>query len=239
MQEIENWLRSNRPYEAGVKLYQRYGKDPLLQLLFAEAHSEFKEAKLTEALEALVHGAGDAPESDSEICDEAKDEHDQTSAETETAPPVATGAPRGWPADMDNNVKALYDEWLPLFKERKDLQARITDVALMGEQDPEKEKEAGAMAHRILDLRDQCQAIYRKRDAYLQTGKLPAAPAAFDLEVPTDPRKQPAALANWQRYLRDYKAKLKAAPADENYRHQVARYEWGIAELKKRMGDAL
>jgi len=271
MEAIQNWFLSNRPYYEGVALYQQYGKDPLLQLLFLEGYSEFKREALAEALQFVLapccdsceHGHvcdSDLPISDDptpfdhtfevvipgtehlenrnqfleerndelhgeyvdlldqveELEDEnneLRDENDQLSDENKQLKKKAVSTPKGWPAEMDAAIQGLYDQWLPMFKERKDLQARILDVALAGEADPEKEEEAGAMAHQIVALRKECQKIYRTRDYYLEHKKLPEEAPLPNLV--TDPKKHPKSLANHQRYLRDYKAKFAKATTDE------------------------
>ena len=87
------------------------------------------------------------------------------------------------------------------------------------------------MAHRILDLDDACDDIYRQRDHYLAHGHLPEEPKPLALVV--DPAKMPLALANCSRYLRDYKNKLKKHPDDVRAAAQLAKYEWAVAEYKK------
>lgn len=142
-------------------------------------------------------------------------------------------APRGWPAAMDETIKALHDQWHPLFVEKKNIQARIYDIALAGQSDPEKKKEAGAMAHKILDLRDQCKRIYAQRDHYIKYHKLPEEKKPIG--IPDDPMKWPVTLQNFQRYVRDYKNKLLKQPHNEAFQKQLEKYQWGVAELKKIM----
>lgn len=142
---------------------------------------------------------------------------------------------KGWPQVMDATMQELHREWLPLFGEKKNLQARLHETATAGLTDEKKRDEAGAMAAKILDLRDAIRKIYAKRDAYKATGKLPEEKKPFELEIPTDPNKWPITLANYQRYVRDYKAKLKKKPGNENFKKQLAKYEWGVAELKRLM----
>jgi hypothetical protein len=143
----------------------------------------------------------------------------------------------GWPAIMDAQVQQLHDEWLPLFSEKKNLQGRIYDIAKAGKTDKEKKLQAGNMAHRILHLRDRCRKIYSDRDWYLEHGALPVV--ADPIELPTNPNKYPTRLASFQRYVREYRAKIKDKPNDTKvpgWEKLISNYEWGITELKKRMG---
>lgn len=252
MEEIKAWLESNRPYDAGAKLYLQCGKDPLLRMLFQEDWSAFKQEKLAEVLQLLTPGdiAGKEPsaivqpvvaqidlklkelsdeneylqDENSDLLDRVDDlendnnglqnTNEELTEENKLLKQKAISTPKGWPPVMDATTQQLYDQWKPLFLEKKNLQARITDIALAGEQDPEKEKEAGTMAHLILDLRDACIKIYKKRDFYLANKKLPEEMTEALPNLVTDPKKHPTSLANHQRYLRDYKAKFNKATTD-------------------------
>jgi DNA repair exonuclease SbcCD ATPase subunit len=163
-------------------------------------------------------------------------DYESLKEEAEKLKKAAKYTPRGWPPVMDATMQQLHDQWLPLFVEKKNLQSRIHDIATAGETNPDKKTEAGAMAHRILDLRDSCRSIYVKRDHYLEKGVLPDEPKPYDLEIPTDANKWPLTLANYQRYVRQYKNKLAKRPDNKNFQHQLERYEWGVAQIKKLLG---
>jgi hypothetical protein len=147
----------------------------------------------------------------------------------------------GWPKDMDDELRSLYDEWLPKFIYKKNLQARIYDVALLGKKDEAEKRKAGEMAHKILDLRNECRAIYQKRDYYLEHKKMPEEKKLCD--IPEDPKKWPLELQNAQRYVRDKKLKLKKLEPTEANKKKIDAltkkleiYEWKINELKKLLG---
>jgi len=89
------------------------------------------------------------------------------------------------------------------------------------------------MAHRILDLDDECDAIYAQRDHYLQYKKLPDDNKPAELVV--DPKKIPLALANAERYVRMYKNKLKKKPDDVNAAKNIEKYQQVVAEYKKQL----
>lgn len=291
MQEILEWLDSKRSYDEGVKLYLKYGKDPLLHKLFQEEYSEFKLKKLHTVLEQLAGPAVDTvspkistskpgliispaevivpaaniqeiknqvteiiEEKEAELrwqIDDLEDEQYNLRKQVDTInndqeklqedvkklQVAQKGAPRGWPPSMDETLRGLHDQWHPLFVEKKSLQARIYDLALLGQKDPLKKKEAGAMAHRILDLRDACREIYKRRDHYLVNGEVLQEPKLLD--IPDDPKKWPITLQNYERYARQYRNKLaKIAVTEanqtriENFKKQLAKYEWGVNELK-------
>lgn len=247
MNPISDWLAGSRHYDAGVALYLEHGNNALLKMMFQEGWSPFKEKKLSQVLEALHvddHGHCCDACAHGHTCESERPTiHEPIKLTVDISPyfskPHAeelVPAPvlRGWPAVMDLQVRELHDEWLPLFSEKKNLQSRIYEIAKAGETLPDKKTEAGTMAHRILDLRDQCRDIYRRRDHYLQHGSLPQ-PAA-PLELPSNPALYHKSLSNYERYVREYKAKLAAEPQHPTAQAQIDKYSWGITELKKRLG---
>lgn len=282
--DIKAWLDSNRSYDAGIKLYFKYGNDPLLTLLFKETYSDFKLQKLHQVLGDMINPPAPAEKKtiipaapntavmsnedkrliadlakgvdilfgkkhdiESSI-DDLQDDHytlefqvdnladDQSKLQKEVnklknSPKFI---PRGWPKELDETLQSLYNDWLPKFNEKKNLQARIYDIALAGQKDPWQKTQAGVMAHRILDLRDEIRKIYKNRDYYLDHEKLLEEKKPID--IPEDRNKWPLTLQNWQRYVREYKSKLKKKPDNEDFKKQLAKYEWGVTELKKLLG---
>lgn len=253
MDAIVGWLKGKRPYTEGVQLYAVYGNDLGLKRLFLEEWTEFKGKKLEEAMMALCNSKQDktvldnsAKNIESDIDDhdwrinnlegdiqDGLDSIEQLQKDVEHLKFNMIPKGVGWPQVMDETLRTLHATWLILFSEKKNLQARIYDVALAGEKDAAKKKEAGAMACRILELRDQCKEIYNKRDYYLQHTKLPEEMKLID--IPDDPKKFPLTLQNFQRYARDYKNKLKKQPQNASFQKQLEKYEWGIKELKRLM----
>ena len=140
---------------------------------------------------------------------------------------------REWPEQMDATLAALKEKWKPLFAELMYLSSSIYEVALQGKTDPAKKQEAGKMAHRIIDLDEECDAIYLKRQHYLTYKTLPEEKKPIELVV--DVKKIPKALANSERYVRDYKNKLKKNPADVFAAEKLKQYEWAVGEYKKQL----
>lgn len=216
-QDITNWLNGPREYYAGAALYLAHGRDRMLKRVFSEPPSDFKRKKLVEALRGL-------------ISTQAKVETVVEETKT-TVITTEQRADRQWPEQLDETLLALKLQWKPLFAEMMNLSARIYDMAKAGETDAAMKAEAGKMAHRILDLDDQCDDLYEKRDFYLKNGKLPAHAAPLELAV--DPMKIFMSLQNAKRYAREYKAKLKKNPSDENAAQQLKKWEWAVDEYEK------
>lgn len=217
MDDIRQWLKGKQDYDAGAKLYIIHGHNHALRRVFREPASPFKKKLLIRELTNLLRKKTD------------------TVKKIEVAEIKATEnltiSDRRWPLQMDETTKALHIKWKPIFAEMMNLCSRIYDVALQGKTDPAMKQEAGRMAHRILDLDDECDAIYAQRDHYIRYGKLPDDKKP--MELVTDLKKIPLALSNARRYIRDYKNKLAKDPGNVHAAEKIKIYEWAKAEYEK------
>lgn len=221
MESIRIWLNGKRNYEAGVKLYEQFGKDALRKKMFRELPvSDYKIRRLQESLEELIYAIQHEKQDDTE-----KREKVITRSIQEARPES------GWSKNMDEVEAALHARWKPLFVEMMDLCSRVGDTAQAGLKDAAKKIEAGRMALRILDLDDACDKIYEQRDEYLLSGKMPGEKKK--VEICVDPMMAPKSLANAQRYVRDYKRKLDADPANLNYAEQLKKWQGVVEEYKE------
>jgi hypothetical protein len=194
MQELIAWL--NHPdYKIGVELFLKHSRNKRLNDLFRyEAESPYKKARLLKEINLLISKHQEKPP-----------------VEYDTA--THTSITVGWPPKPITDVvlAALYDQWKPMYDEMLNLQARIYDVALQATNGNDlKMLESCQMAHRICDLDDACDAIYAKRDHYLQNGSLPTE--APKREIVGDPVKWALELQNLLRYERRYKNILQKEP---------------------------
>ena len=213
MDALRKWLNSSRDYAEGVKLLVEYSSDSKLKRLFTtEGYSDFKKGLLQKTLQELL----------------TKTTTQQISIEEkkEKVVQLVAAAHNRWPEGMDEVLQALHAQWKPLFSEMNYLTSTIYEVAKAGKQD-----EAGRMAHRILDLDDQCDAIYDKRDFYLEHKHLPTDKPAYP--VVTDPLKYPLALSNAQRQLREARLRLKKNPNNERIAATIKKNEWYVAHYKQ------
>lgn len=203
MESIRQWFKAGRPYDEGVQLYIKHGTDSVLKMIFTrEERTAFKVAKLQEALRQLL------PRPATTAC--------PTISTSLPPAPLETKKPHAWPPlpIEDQVLKALWEQWRPKYAELKSLQQRLYHVALGGKTDVNKRLEAGQMAHRILDLADDVEALYIERDHYLDTGSL-ISHSTSEAEV-IDPVRWATELKNNERYVRDYKAKLAKEPNHKN-----------------------
>lgn len=87
------------------------------------------------------------------------------------------------------------------------------------------------MALQILDLDDQCDALYQKRDHYQEHKRLPEEKQP--MEISQDPMLWPKMLTNHQRYAREFKKKLEKDAANTSAASHLQKHEWAVGEYKK------
>lgn len=220
MDEVKAWLNSSRNYEQGAALYLKYGKDKALHRAFSEPSSDFKRRRLADALLALYRG-----EQKTEVV--VKETKEQVIERT-------IHADRQWPAEPDNVLAALKEQWKPKFAEMMHLCTIVYDIALKGEADPAMKVRAGEIAHQILDLDDECDEIYAQRDYYMQHGQLRSQEQQND-DLVVDPKKIPLALQNAQRYVREYKGKVAKEPTNEKAAAKLKLWQARVRHYKQQL----
>lgn len=217
MQSIADWLAGNRNYDEGVALYLQLGDDKQFKEMFREQRTAFKEKKLVELLRKL-----NVKSYTLKATEEKKAEQVAADAATNNF---------GWPVAMNVELHALWQEWKPKYSEFMNLTNRLYDVALLGKEDNLKEMEAGNMAHRILDLRDEIKEIYKARDHYLQHGSFPGKAEVFTPVVANDIKIADRRLSV-RRYLTRYYGLLQKPAKSERIRmNQIKKFD----VLKKEM----
>lgn len=209
MEDVRQWLNSDRDFFAGRDLYLKYGSDDALRSLFqTDDVNRFKSEKLFKALREIFTQPAKTQESHK--------------ADTRK---IQKAAPAGWKKNTKDAVlKALRAQWEPLFKEMKTLHAQLLLI--------DNDEQRGVVAHRILDLDDMCTEIYQKRDHYMQTGKLP------DEKEPdkvVDPSKFAVRLEAAKRYVRRYKNYIKKNPENEKYIQKLKQYEDEVLFYTKKL----
>lgn len=231
MVEIRTWLNSRvKSYDAGVQLYLQYGQDPGLRALFTlEAESDFKYQRLVQALQEL-------------IC--PGEEGEKTALLSSSAIPTQPRAiiadfsqfHKGWPNPIaDPVIQALYEQWRPLYADLMSAQQRIYEIALQGENgNTAKELEACQLAHRIIDLDNECDDLYSRRNHYLSHGHLPGNDQ--QKEIVGDPVRWATERQNGLRYIREYRAKIKKDPANKlvpKWEQKIIDWEKEVAHYNK------
>jgi hypothetical protein len=109
--------------------------------------------------------------------------------------------------------------------------ANLEVVARQGLKDPNKKEEAGRMALEILDLAEQCKAIYSDREYYRTYKKLPGEEKP--VQIALDSALWHKKLDNAQHYLAKYKRKLEKDPSDVKSAELIQKWEAVEQEYKK------
>ncbi|MGN6420834.1 MAG: hypothetical protein ACTHMC_25210 [Pseudobacter sp.] len=226
MENVHQWLSSSQDYHAGIRILLQYCTDANLRALFREEETEYKRKRLLKAMQDLVSPPvlEDVPE--------------PTAALPILIPSPATApvSHHGWPNPItDQVVQRLYDQWKPDYARLMALVHVVYEVALQGENgNTLKEIEAGRLAHEILDLDDQVQEYYQKRDLYLAHGHYPELKQQEEEIV--EPRALYKALDNAERYVRRYRDKIKQQPKHKSVPKWTAlllEYEKDVLKYKK------
>jgi hypothetical protein len=223
MDDLRQWLNNGRHYDDGVALLIKYCTDAKLKRLYTtESASDFKKTRLLQELQTIYQGVVDTSVKRAVVIPPTG------GTEGGGVEGVAFTNPTKWPQEMDEVVKALFEQWKPLFSERNDLCSRLDAIARAGD-----ENKTGKMAHRILDLDDAVDDLYAKRDYYLQHGKLPQAKQPRKMAV--DPIKMAVVLKNHERYVREFKRKLKTNASNVKWAAKLKEHEDAVAYYKQQL----
>jgi hypothetical protein len=223
MDDIRKWFNTRKNYQEGVKLYLKYGKDPILTRLFTEeAQSSFKETKLASSLNDILLS------SKSPVKPDAKQSPLANKPKLQQSDKIARNK---WPEQCDEILSTLKHRWRELYGEMINLQARLGDLARGGATDPNKREEAGRMALRILDLDESCDEIYEKKEYYQEHGKLPIETSP--IEISLDPALWYKRLQNHQRYCRQFRKDLEKEPGNIDKAELLKKHEWAVNQYKK------
>lgn len=227
MEIIRDWLNGTRNYRIGVKLYLEYGNDAVLKSLFKkESETAFKRQRLEEALKDIVYKQSKSKAAGKDETEDIAAQVILSQDETERTEQLNAEELQGskigkvisdnrWGDGSDVVLNTLRREWETAFSEMKMLQHRLLDIP--------DDLERCAAAHKIIELDKQIDELYAKRDHYKEKGKLPHE--KDEKRQAIDPVKWPVKLQNAERYIREYKVKLKKDPTNERYARKVKEHE--------------
>lgn len=221
MESVRIWLKGNKDYSTGAKLYQLYGKDLRLKSLFKLPENIFRKNMLLQELQKLCPDVKAIKPASLPIKKPVEPAKKRPEPKKEYV----------WSDKPDAVEQSIYSRWKPLFLEMMDLVSRVGDIAKQGEKDPAKELEAGRMVHRILDLDDELEELYAERQFYLDNGK---EKVKFPYGDPCiDPILIPQKLQNHQRYLREQKRKLEKDPSSTEAALLMKKHQWFVDHYSK------
>ena len=205
MNLIKNWLSGKRNYTVGCILYNRYGNDEELKLLFEKGKTDYTEKKLLECLKEIANPVGAL-----------------------TRPERSTMNHEPFPESSNKIIHSLREQWMPLYTEMNYKRHEL-DKFLNQKTDAAMRRRA-KLAMEILSLEKQCMKIWAQRDHYIEFGRLPAQEKT---EPVVDPAKIVERYKNVQCYIRRYKMYLRKNPNDAKNQALLKQYEDEFELLKK------
>jgi hypothetical protein len=192
MEAIKAWLKGQKQYAVGVRLYMLYGKnEQLKRLLSAEAVSPFKIQQLEAGLKALVTGEEVVKLAEKEAAEEAS-----------TTTITQNTFIKNWPAEQCGTdvERSLWEKARLLLKEIAALHASLPLLP-----DDNARRDA---AFELLDKDDELDQVYASRDYYKQHGKLPFSDNNTSAYL-TDPFAIASRMVTLSRYIRRYRTALE------------------------------
>lgn len=123
---------------------------------------------------------------------------------------------------QDCILDALKQEWFPLFSKMNYLRGQLDQYSISNDHKAIAAREP--IAFEILDLEDQCEAIWAKRDYYLKHGTLPEVDEK-EFEIPTDPKELAKLLQSIPRNIRRNRLKMQQPGAKALYAQLYVRYK--------------
>lgn len=221
MQKIKEWLSGKQNFIIGRAIYRAMisADDELIQLL-DQGYSQYTHQKLVNAMQAHL----EPPAAIAEITVEDRlnyyptvwmdEDLDQPLMELTSLVPSK-------PEIDPFVVKALEKEWQIPYKK---MQYLIAQLDQFGEaNDPAAIASRMDLAGQILELEQQVNSVWAKKDEYEKTGHLAAA--ADDLEIPTDPIELAELINRIKKGIRNNKTRMQQFPDKSSYAEKYQTYK--------------
>lgn len=216
MQKIKEWLSGKQNFIIGRAIYRAMisANDELIQLL-DQGYSQYTHQKLVNAMQA--HLEPFAPIKVSNQFSRAKMEPIDDKI---LAKPLPESINK--PYIDPFVVKALEKEWQIPYKK---MQYLIAQLDQFGEaNDPAAIASRMDLAGQILELEQQVNSVWAKKDEYEKTGHLAAA-TTDDLEIPTDPIQLAELINRIKKGIRNNKTRMQQFPDKSSYAEKYQTYK--------------
>lgn len=225
MHAIKAWLSNrNRDYLTGIRLYEQYGK---YKSVVAECRKRDNEHNREMLLRCMRM-----------TWDELEPKIEKKMAELNQVPAPEPAAATTAPPAQDEKLKKIDDKWKPLYAEMAMHHSRLLMCA-----DNEQRYQ---VACRVMELQKQCIAIWKQRDTYLKTGKMPVKRKRKALKIKELTGSQHLELVRIRVYVSrairhdipDLEERYRIAPtikikqALDNKRAALAKWQTRINELE-------
>lgn len=208
MNLISKWLSGKRNFHVGVVLFKNYSKNEKLKKYFEGAADQIKQEKLQRELASL----------------------NEKPFMIVSAPALNKDQDE-MPKATDPVMEAMRVEWLIPYQKmnqlRHELDRHQGDL-------PQVIATRSALAKEILELEQQCMVIWRRRDHYLETGKLPEVKDSME-KIPTDPFELAKLIQALEKNIRRNKSLAAKHPESSAYALRAKKYQETLDEVKKRI----
>jgi uncharacterized protein YifE (UPF0438 family) len=195
---IERWVNGSQNFIVGRALYNRFGSDDALKTLFAKGESAFAKEKLHHALVKI------------------KESGKRTPARADVHAFIAM------PKGTDAVLQSIEKEWKPLYQRMNLLRHKLDQFSTANS--PSVQGMCKPICKEILELEQQCMALWKKRDYYEEHGQLPEVKEE-EFVMPEDPVALGKMIETLKKNIRRNKKKAKDEPSNPLYPALVKKYE--------------
>lgn len=203
---IDRWLKGSRNFLVGKNLYDTYGTDAGLKLLFSKGETVFARQKLTTALEAILE-AGKRPVIKSTVT---------------TLMPMPKGT--------DSVLVSIEKEWQPKYQRMNLLRHKLDEYG--EDNSPEAIAKCDELCREIMQLEKECEGHWKKRDHYEEHGRLPEIKEE-KLEIPQDPVELATLISTLKRYIRRHNKNTRDYPDNPQYPALAKKYQSQLDQILK------
>ena len=222
MQKIKEWLSGKQNFIIGRAIYRAMisADDELIQLL-DQGYSQYTHQKLVNAMQAHLEppAAITKPKNEGKVFLK----YWVAGTDQELDSPSVELTPIQIPKQAIDPfvVKALEKEWQIPYKK---MQYLIAQIDQFGEaNDPAAIASRMDLAGQILELEQQVNSVWAKKDEYEKTGHLAAA--VDDLEIPTDPIQLAELINRIKKGIRNNKTRMQKFPDKATYAEKYQTYK--------------
>lgn len=209
MNSIKEWLHGARNYVMGVALFKAHSSNTVLYEMFAQGFSPYRAERLLQEMEAL------------------------SSLKVTVALPSVSPTPIALaireevlPENIPTHETDPYREkWLPIYAEMNFLRHNLLNA--------KNDQERGELAHKILDMEQQCMNIWHQRDYFLKYKE--HLPEINENYIITDRNELHRKLMNIRTYITKATKKLSDNPEDVKAMSRVVRYREEASRIEKQL----
>jgi len=207
MQKVKEWLDGSRNFIIGRAIYKALGRDPRIIKLIEKGCTDFALQELVNAMELLLAPASEIPEN---LPAAAHSVH-------------ANNVHVSYMADSTNHVlQAIKNEWLPIYKKMCYLQGQLDKYGKSNSVKAVEYREP--IADQILELEQKCIKIWKKREYFLEHGRLPQD-KKNTAPIPTDPVELATLLSRTKRNIRTNRQQMALHPDKSQFAKKYLDYK--------------